>query len=82
MEEFQSTVQYFGEDTKKITTTDLFGVFSEFITKFEVTLLVFTSTSCLFLLFTCTYFYFLIGMHFENGRICMFCHFLFDFIVT
>ena len=36
MEEFQSTVQYFGEDAKKITTTDLFGVFADFVTKFEV----------------------------------------------
>ncbi|XP_053389051.1 delphilin-like isoform X2 [Mercenaria mercenaria] len=35
MEEFQSTVQYFGEDPKKVTTTELFGVFAEFITKFE-----------------------------------------------
>ena len=36
MEEFHNVVQYFGEDAKKITTTDLFGVFAEFITKFEV----------------------------------------------
>ncbi|XP_060551742.1 delphilin-like isoform X3 [Ruditapes philippinarum] len=35
MEEFHSTVQYFGEDPKKVTTTELFGVFAEFITKFE-----------------------------------------------
>lgn len=36
MEEFQTTVQYFGEDSKQITTTELFGVFADFITKFEV----------------------------------------------
>jgi len=39
MEEFQATVQYFGEDSKKVTTTELFGVFADFITKFEVSLL-------------------------------------------
>lgn len=39
MEEFQATVQYFGEDSKKVTTTELFGVFADFITKFEVHLL-------------------------------------------
>lgn len=39
MEEFQATVQYFGEDAKKVTTTELFGVFADFITKFEVELL-------------------------------------------
>ena len=36
MEEFQAAVQYFGEDPKKVTTTELFGVFADFVTKFEV----------------------------------------------
>ncbi|XP_021359852.1 delphilin-like isoform X2 [Mizuhopecten yessoensis] len=34
MEEFQAMVQFFGEDSKK-STTEIFGIFSEFITKFE-----------------------------------------------
>lgn len=36
MEEFQSMVQFFGEDPKKTTTTEIFGIFADFITKFEV----------------------------------------------
>lgn len=36
MDEFQSMVQYFGEDPKKTTTTEIFGIFADFITKFEV----------------------------------------------
>ncbi|XP_052262977.1 delphilin-like [Dreissena polymorpha] len=35
MEAFQASVQYFGEDPKKVTTTELFGVFADFVTKFE-----------------------------------------------
>ncbi|KAL3875511.1 hypothetical protein ACJMK2_033457, partial [Sinanodonta woodiana] len=35
MQEFHNTVQYFGEDPKTISTIELFGVFSEFIIKFE-----------------------------------------------
>ncbi|XP_052817061.1 delphilin-like isoform X2 [Mya arenaria] len=35
MEEFQATVQFFSEDPKKVTTTELFGVFADFVTKFE-----------------------------------------------
>ncbi|KAK6170562.1 hypothetical protein SNE40_018927 [Patella caerulea] len=35
MEEFSNMVQYFGEDPKKIDTSDLFGIFTDFITKFE-----------------------------------------------
>ncbi|XP_061181898.1 delphilin-like [Saccostrea echinata] len=35
MEEFQSMVQYFGEDPKKSSTTEIFGIFADFITKFE-----------------------------------------------
>lgn len=38
MEEFQSMVQFFGEDPKKTTTTEIFGIFADFITKFEVTI--------------------------------------------
>lgn len=29
-------VQFFGEDPKKTTTTEIFGIFADFITKFEV----------------------------------------------
>ncbi|XP_056020284.1 delphilin-like isoform X2 [Ostrea edulis] len=38
MDEFQSMVQYFGEDPKKTTTTEIFGIFADFITKFELTI--------------------------------------------
>ena len=33
---FTAMVQYFGEDPKLITTCDMFGIFAEFMNKFEV----------------------------------------------
>ena len=36
MEEFHEMVQYFGEDPKRMDTSDMFGIFCEFIVKFEV----------------------------------------------
>ena len=36
MEEFHKLVQYFGEDPMKMDTSDMFGVFSVFLVKFEV----------------------------------------------
>ncbi|ESO84151.1 hypothetical protein LOTGIDRAFT_155476 [Lottia gigantea] len=35
MEEFSELVQYFGEDPKKMDTGDLFGIFADFVSKFE-----------------------------------------------
>ncbi|OPL07203.1 delphilin-like x3 isoform, partial [Mytilus galloprovincialis] len=35
MEDFHHVVQYFGEDPKNITTTEFFGIFADFIIKFE-----------------------------------------------
>ena len=36
MEEFSKTASYFGEDGKNANTEAFFGIFSEFISKFEV----------------------------------------------
>lgn len=36
MEDFHNVVQYFGEDPKNISTTEFFGIFADFIIKFEV----------------------------------------------
>ena len=37
MEEFQSMVTYFGEtEVKKVSAGEIFGIFAEFISKFEV----------------------------------------------
>lgn len=36
MEEFSKTASYFGEDSKSTSTETFFGIFSEFISKFEV----------------------------------------------
>jgi hypothetical protein len=38
MEDFHQVVQYFGEDPKNITTTEFFGIFAEFIIKFEASI--------------------------------------------
>lgn len=39
MDEFAKVASYFGEDSKATTTEAFFGIFSEFITKFEVSLI-------------------------------------------
>lgn len=36
MEEFSKVASYFGEDGKSIRTEAFFGIFTEFISKFEV----------------------------------------------
>lgn len=36
MEEFSKTASYFGEDGKATNTEAFFGIFSEFMNKFEV----------------------------------------------
>ena len=36
MEEFSKTASYFGEDGKATNTEAFFGIFSEFMAKFEV----------------------------------------------
>lgn len=36
MEEFNKTASYFGEDGKTTNTEAFFGIFSEFMNKFEV----------------------------------------------
>lgn len=36
MEEFGKTASYFGEDSKSTNTEAFFGIFAEFIGKFEV----------------------------------------------
>ena len=37
-EEFQAMVTYFGEDPQKMDSNEIFTIFAEFITKFEVLL--------------------------------------------
>lgn len=39
MEEFSKVASYFGEDGKSTRTEAFFGIFTEFISKFEVSLL-------------------------------------------
>lgn len=36
MEEFSKVASYFGEDSKSSSTETFFGIFSEFVSKFEV----------------------------------------------
>jgi hypothetical protein len=46
--QLQQVIQYFGEDPKRINSSEFFGVFAEFITKFEVsrTLSTISATKC------------------------------------
>lgn len=39
MDEFHKVASYFGEDSKATTTETFFGIFAEFISKFEVSFL-------------------------------------------
>lgn len=36
MEEFSKVASYFGEDSKSTSTESFFGIFADFMTKFEV----------------------------------------------
>ena len=36
MDEFSTAVHYFGDNPKKLNTSEFFNIFAEFITKFEV----------------------------------------------
>ena len=36
MDEFHAVTAYFGEDSKKLGTSEFFGIFSDFLVKFEV----------------------------------------------
>lgn len=38
MEEFSKVASYFGEDSKSTSTDAFFGIFAEFMAKFEVSL--------------------------------------------
>ncbi|CAG2203100.1 Delphilin [Mytilus edulis] len=46
MEDFHHVVQYFGEDPKNITTTEFFGIFADFIIKFEINVSSLDFVSC------------------------------------